>query len=431
MNKWSTTDIENLVKSQLHQNSISDLFGDIDSNPSKLMRICDLLNNSKIKMSHIISAPGRTELGGNHTDHNGGKVLCAAIQIDTLAAATKTNDDKAIINSNGFDESFYIDIFDLEVNSSEFGTTHALIRGVLAGVRKFGGQIGGFTAEISSDVGIGSGLSSSASFEILIGTILNDLYNNGTMPESMIAKIGQYAENKYFGKPCGLMDQTASAVGGILKIDFGFNSDIEVQQINFDVSTSDYDLLVVNTGGNHTNLTSEYTAIPNEMIAVANELGHDILRSCDETIFKENLTNIRSKLGDRAALRAMHFFNENRRVDDMVNALNCGDFELYLEKVAESGASSQNILQNVIPSNGDGKSQNLGFALALSQLFFDEKGRGVSRVHGGGFAGTIQTYVHKEDYEDYLLLMRDFIGPTSVEKLNIRNQGAKTILRVD
>ncbi|MBT3251455.1 MAG: galactokinase [Candidatus Marinimicrobia bacterium] len=431
MTKWIEADIKNAIISQVPQGSIQDLFGDIDFDSSKLFRICDLINKSETKVTHIISAPGRTELGGNHTDHNGGKVLCAAIQIDTLAAVSKTENGKISIHSNGFDESFFIDSSDLALNHSEYGTTQALIRGVLAGAKKFGGKIGGFTAEISSNVGIGSGLSSSASFEVLIATIVNDLYNDGNIHLNEIAQIGQYAENIYFGKPCGLMDQTASAVGGILKIDFGTIGEIDIQQIQFDMSKTDYELLVVNTGGGHASLTAAYAAIPDEMKAVANELGFDSLGSCEESIFIENLTKIRSQLGDRSVLRAMHYYSENRRVDEMVEALIGGDFELYLEKVAQSGYSSQNILQNVIPPQSDGKNQNLGFALALSQLFFEKKGRGVSRVHGGGFAGTIQAYVHKDDFDEFSLIMNDLVGPFSTEKLKIRNHGAKTILRIE
>ena len=394
-------------------------------------RIVNLLASCDFEASHLFSAPGRTELGGNHTDHNLGKVLCAAVREDTLAAVRKCSDGKVVVNSDGFDERFVVDISDLRPRLTETGTTNALIRGVLAGIAESGGNLGGFSARITSNVGVGSGLSSSASFEVLIGTIINGLYNSNAFSAEKIAMIGQFSENTYFGKPCGLMDQTASAVGGILKIDFADPERLDIYKMEFNLAKTDYQLLVVNSGSSHADLTPAYASIPAEMRLVANELGVSQLGEVSEADFLERMPEIRSKLGDRSVLRALHFFSENTRVDQMVAALESNDFSAFLTAVAASGASSQNLLQNAVPPGSAGREQGLAFALGVSQLFFEKSGRGVARVHGGGFAGTIQAYIHKDDLDAYSTLMRDLFGEQAISMLQFRQNGAGQILALE
>jgi galactokinase len=369
-------------------------------------------------------------LGGNHTDHNLGKVLCAAVQKDTLAAAAPRNDGLVVIRSEGFDETFHVDSGDLDLRREEKGTTNALIRGVLAGIRDSGGKVGGFDATVTSDVEVGSGLSSSASFEVLICSILNTLYNDESLWPEKMARISQIAENAYFGKPCGLMDQTASAVGGIIKIDFEDPLDLKITKIGFDLEHTDYRLIVVNSGSNHVDLTPAYASIPAEMRMVARELGVRELREASERELRLKMLAIRTKLGDRAVLRATHFYAENHRVDLMETALENDDFATFLAAVEASGASSQNILQNAIPPQSDGTQQGLGFALGLSQLFFEKAGRGIARVHGGGFAGTIQAYIHKDDFAEYESTMTSIFGSHSVSELVFRQSGAGHLLEL-
>lgn len=428
--KLSVNELLREIKSQGCEELFEDIYGLSENDQSSLLRIQKLLGESKNDSINLFSAPGRTELGGNHTDHNNGKVLSAAVQHDTLASVSARNDDSVIIHSDGFEDRFQVDIGDLTQHSKEFGTSNSLIRGVLAGFDQAGAEIGGFTAHITSRVGIGSGLSSSASFEVIIGTILNYLFNDNQISTQKIARIGQYAENKYFNKPCGLMDQTTSAVGGILKIDFKDPKKIELEKLDFDIESTDYLLLVIDTGSNHADLSDSYAAIPNEMKSVAKWMGSEVLRDQKEKNFIQRMPAIRSDLGDRPVQRALHYYSENRRVDKMAVALGNNDFDLYLKLVKESGASSQNLLQNVIPSYEYEKGQGLSLALGLSQYFFNDRGRGVARVHGGGFAGTIQAYVHNDDFQDYRNLIDNLFGTGSIEIIKIRNNGAGLILNL-
>jgi len=425
---WSNDKLNQQIEESGQLDLFYDLYGDGEDYQLALNRISELIEKAKFKVTHLFSAPGRTELGGNHTDHNLGKVFCAAVCNDALAAVAKRSDGKVTIRSQGFNETFTVDVSDLEARQSEKGTTKALIRGVIAGIKESGGDCDGFSAEITSEVGLGSGLSSSASFEVLIGTIVNHLFNQNKFPATKIAQIAQFAENQYFGKPCGLMDQMASAIGGILAIDFKDPNSLDIQKINYDYSDEHFVLLIINTGSSHADLTPAYASIPYEMGVVANHLGSDVLRHVDEADFRQNIVSIRSKLGDRAVLRAMHYFSENRRVDQMVTALESGDFKAYLKAVNASGASSQNILQNSIPPNSDGQDQGLTYALGVSQLFFEERGRGIARVHGGGFAGSIQVYIHKDDFDDYKKLVDNTIGVGALQILSIRHHGAREIL---
>jgi len=427
MSQWSADKLNKHFKETGRSALLHDIYGDEEDYQLALARISGLLEKTEFEATHLFSAPGRTELGGNHTDHNLGRVLCATVRQDTLAAVVGRDDGRIVIKSDGFPRTFSIDISDLTLRPAEMGKTESLIRGVLAGIKESGGEAGGFSAEITSSVGVGSGLSSSASFEVLIGTIINSLYNDDRFGPEKIAQIGQFSENTYFGKPCGLMDQTASAVGGILAIDFKDPENLVIKKIDHDFEKESYVLLVVNTGSSHADLTPAYASIPHEMSGVAMEFGSEVLGMVDEQKFIQNIPLVRSKLGDRSVLRALHYYHENKRVDQMVQALQSEDIQSYLDIVRASGASSQNILQNAIPPNSDGKDQGLNLALGLSQLFFEEKGRGVARVHGGGFAGTIQAYIHKEDLEEYMTHIKSILGEKAFQILNIRHHGATLI----
>lgn len=430
MSKWTPKSLIEQIKVQARFDLFQNSYGSLNGQLSGLKRVQDLVTKTESPATHLFSAPGRTELGGNHTDHNHGKVICAAVQNDTLAAVSPRSDGQVVVRSQGFSEVFSVNSSDLDARLDEQGNTNSLIRGVMAGVVKAGGQLGGFNADITSNVGVGSGLSSSASFEVLLGTIINDLFNNNEIAAEEIARIGQFAENTFFGKPCGLMDQTASAVGGILQLDFKDPTNIDINRVNFNLEDTNYLLVVVNTGSSHADLTAAYASIPGEMKSVAAHMGAEVLRSQKKTQVLENLNAIRSELGDRAVLRAMHYYSENQRVNQMVAALEANDFEAFLDNVAASGASSQNILQNVIPPRSDGKEQGLALTLGISQLFMEEKGRGVARVHGGGFAGTIQAYVHEQDFTEYNDLMSRFLGPEAIELLKIRPHGACQLLQL-
>lgn len=429
MTKWNAQLLKSCLATPANLELLRELYSsesDVEGVISRYAGVAEGLEGPGLS---FVSAPGRTELGGNHTDHNHGKVLCAAVQNDTLAAVVPRDDGKVCLESEGFGERFELSIADLEPRASERGTSTALIRGVLAGLSGIGARLGGFSAHVTSGVAVGSGLSSSASFEVLIGCIINHLYNGDKITPEKIAQIGQYAENTYFGKPCGLMDQTASAIGGILSIDFQDPAAPIVQKHEFDLAQTDYTLLVVNTGGSHADLTAAYASIPAEMKEVAHLFGVEVLRPVEAGDFYGSLPRAREQLGDRSVLRALHFIRENKRVDRMVAAIDAGDFDRYLEQVQASGQSSQNLLQNSIPPASDGVEQNVALALGLSQLFFEEQGRGVSRVHGGGFAGTIQAYIHNDDYEAYRELMASVFGPSSVEPIAIRSRGAGMVLR--
>ena len=427
----TNSQIIRLIEEQHQEQYFLDIYGIQSADHPKITRIVDLISSCQFEASHLFSAPGRTELGGNHTDHNLGKVLCAAVREDSLAAVCKRSDGKVVVNSRGFQDQFIVDILDLSPKPAETGSTTALIRGIIAGIAESGGNLGGFSAEITSNVGVGSGLSSSASFEVLIATIINGLFNNDSFTAEKIAQISQFSENAYFGKPCGLMDQTASAVGGILKIDFADPDNLDILKIGFNLEHTDYGLVVVNSGSSHADLTPAYASIPAEMRLVAKELGVSQLGEASAADFHDKISKIRFKLGDRAVLRALHFFTENARVEQMVSALESNDFSAFLTAVAASGASSQNLLQNAVPPGSAGREQGLAFALGVSQLFFEKSGRGVARVHGGGFAGTIQAYIHKDDLDAYSTLMRDLFGEQAISMLQFRQNGAGQILALE
>jgi galactokinase len=366
------------------------------------------------------SAPGRTELGGNHTDHNRGRVLCEAVSLDSIACVAPSTSSLVKLRSEGYPEPVIVDLGSLEPVLSERGSTAALVRGVAAGLAKRGARLRGFTGRIASNVLSGSGLSSSASIEVLLGSIMADLAGLEISPLE-IAKIGQQAENLYFGKPCGLMDQTASAVGGIVAIDFADPAAPKVKSVDYDFSEKGYELLVVNTGGSHADLTPDYAAVPVEMKAVASFLGAQYLREVEPMQLIARGPEIRAACGDRALLRALHFAGENARVVEMVEALEDDDLGAYLKLVKKSGSSSWDLLQNVYAPSSPSE-QGLSIALALSADYIGRKG--AWRVHGGGFAGTIQAYVPNKRSAGYAELMTRYFGAGSLIPVSVRARGA-------
>ena len=367
----------------------------------------------------LYSAPGRTELGGNHTDHQRGEVLAAAINRDAIAAAAAVPEPAVTIVSEGY-EKLTVSLQNLERRKEEAGNTKALIRGVLAGIQERGYRIGGFQAYVTSDVLVGAGLSSSAAYETLIGTIVNCLYNAGKIPAMEIAEIGKYAENIYFGKPCGLMDQAACSLGGLVHIDFAKENDPKTERIDFDMNRYGYSLCITDTKGSHADLTEEYAAVPSEMKRAAEFFGKDVLREVNKEMLFANLKELRDAAGDRAVLRTIHFITENARVQQEKDALKKGDMEKFLALVKASGASSFQYLQNIY-TNTDVQHQNVSVALAVSELYLGENG--VCRVHGGGFAGTIQAYVKNEITDGYRALMDSVFGAGASGILKIRNYG--------
>lgn len=371
----------------------------------------------------IFSASGRTEIGGNHTDHNRGKVLAAAVSLDVIAFAVPTDDGVITVKSKGFPQDT-VDISDLSVKETDKNTSAALIRGVADGFNRDGFKIGGFKAYTTSNVLKGSGISSSAAFEVLIGTILSHMYNGGTVNSVKIAQIAQYAENVHFGKPSGLMDQMASSVGGFIEIDFENPARPVINSIGYDFSQSGYSLCIVDTKGSHADLTPEYAAIPPEMKSVARFFGKSELRDITREQLWENISEIRRECGDRAVSRALHFFDENERVEREAEALVSGDFEAFLREVTDSGNSSFKYLQNIFaPSSIREQGMVLGLYTAERVL----NGRGACRVHGGGFAGTIQAFVPSSRLDEFTAAMEHLFGTGSCYDLYIRPLGGTRI----
>ena len=372
----------------------------------------------------LFSAPGRTEVGGNHTDHNHGKVLAASVDLDTVAAAAKRDDSVIVEKSFNFD-ALEVDISDLNIHTEEFGKSSGLIRGMCAGFVEYGYKIGGFNAASMSRVLSGSGLSSSAAYEVLIGTILNHLYNDGKVSAVDIAKIAQFAENKYFGKPCGLMDQMASSVGSFITIDFKDPSEPIIKKVNFDFASCGHALCIIDTCGDHADLTDDYAAVRGEMEQAAEVFGKNVLRDVDETEFMRNISLVREKVNDRAVLRAMHFYAENKRAEAEVKALESGDFDAFKELVTESGRSSYMYNQNVFTTK-DVAHQGVSLALAMCEYLL--KGKGAWRVHGGGFAGTVQAFVPVDMLDDFCEKIEEVFSKGSCHVLSIRPFGGIKLL---
>ena len=365
------------------------------------------------------SAPGRTEIGGNHTDHQRGRVLAAAVNLDTLAAVRVNGTGTIRILSQGYPMS-QVELSCLEPQAEEVNTTPALIRGVAARFAQLGCQVQGFDAYCTSTVLPGSGLSSSAAYEVLIGTIINHLFFHGRVGQPEIARIGQYAENVFFGKPCGLMDQTASAVGNLVSIDFFDKDNPVITPVDFDFSACGHALCIIDTRASHADLTDEYAAIPMEIQKVCAHFGKEVLTQIDEAEFYAAIPALRSECGDRAVMRCIHFYQDNARVPQQVAALRSGDFGRFLELIAESGRSSWMYLQNVIPA-GYKAHQDVAVSLALCEHYL--QGRGAFRVHGGGFAGTVQAFVPFDLLDSFRTGMDAALGEGACHVLSIRPQG--------
>jgi galactokinase len=368
----------------------------------------------------LFSSPGRTEIGGNHTDHQYGRVLAGAVDLDNIAVASKNDTNIIRIKSEGYPE-FQVDLSDLSIDESQFYTSGSIVKGISARLKELGYQIGGFDACIEGRVPKGSGLSSSASFEVLIGAIISELFNDGKLDPVENAIIGQWAENNYFGKPCGLMDQTACSVGGFITIDFEDPSKPIVKAVDFDFQKTGYALVITDTGGNHADLNDEYASLPTEMKSVAQQLGKEVLRQVTLDDIVKATPAIREKVGDRALLRSFHFQGDNARVVEQVAALEKGDFENFLKMVIESGYSSYMYNQNIFPVTNV-QEQGVSLALALSDMIL--KGKGAWRVHGGGFAGTIQAFVPQDLLETYVSTLEHVFGEGKCHKLFIRAKGS-------
>lgn len=369
----------------------------------------------------LFSAPGRTEVGGNHTDHQHGRVLAGSVDLDVIAVVAPNTENIVRIKSAGYDMDT-INLSELEINEAETGRAIALIRGMCSIFKANGYEIGGFDAYTTSNVLKGSGLSSSAAFEVLIGNIISGMFNGGTVDRIEIAKMSQKAECEFFGKPCGLLDQSASSLGGFTAIDFKDPKKPVVEQVNFDLGEHGYALCVVNTGGNHANLTQDYADITIECRNVSNYFGQGFLRDVEPVDFFENIAKIRKEYGDRAVLRAIHFFNEDDRADLEKEALKKDDFAEFLRLVKESGDSSYKYLQNVY-STSNIYEQGVCLGLAVTEQFFKGTNKGAWRVHGGGFAGTIQCFVPTDMLDDYKTVIEKVFGEGSCYVLLIRPIG--------
>ncbi len=365
------------------------------------------------------SAPGRTEIGGNHTDHQRGHVLAGAVNLDTIAAVRANGTNSIRVLSKGYPLS-QVDVTQLEPVAGEINTTPALIRGVAARFKQLGCKVEGFDAYCESTVLPGSGLSSSAAYEVLMGTIINHLFFDAKVSQPEIAQIGQYAENVFFGKPCGLMDQTASAVGGLVTIDFADKDHPDIRPVNFDFSTAGHALCIIDSRADHADLTDEYAAVTLELKAICRHFGKDVTTEIPEEEFYAAIPELRKECGDRAVMRAIHEYNENRRVPRQVECLERGDFEGFLKLIKESGNSSWMYLQNVVPA-GYVHQQAMAVALGLCEHYL--QGRGAYRVHGGGFAGTVQAFVPFDLLDSFRTGMDAALGEGACHVLSIRPQG--------
>ena len=373
------------------------------------------------------SAPGRTEISGNHTDHQRGRVLAGAVDLDTVAAVRVNGTDEIRIQSKGY-PMCRVKLDELEPVAAEINSTPALIRGVAARFVQLGCEVKGFDAYCESTVLPGSGLSSSAAYEVLIGTIVNHLFFGGKVSQPEIAMIGQYAENVFFGKPCGLMDQTASAVGGLVTIDFADKDHPDIRPVKFDFASCGHALCIIDSRADHADLTDEYAAIPNELKALCAHFGKEVTTEIDENEFYAAIPVLREKCGDRAVMRAIHEYNENCRVPKQVAALEEGDFDTFLRLTKESGYSSWMYLQNVVPA-GYVNQQAMAVALGLCEHYL--QGKGAYRVHGGGFAGTVQAFVPYEILDSFVKGIDAALGEGACHVLSIRPQGGVPAVPAD
>lgn len=423
-----TTTLKENLRQEKYQAILTDLYVDpnrIDYQTTRYIKAIECYETAfGAGGVSIYSAPGRSEIGGNHTDHQHGEVLAASINNDAIAVVSPLDEPVVKVISDSY-ELITIDLGNLSLQESEKGSTRALIKGVLVSAQERGYRIGGFQTYITSDVLIGAGLSSSAAFETIIGTILSGLYNEMKISPIEIAMMGQYAENVYFGKPCGLMDQMACSVGSLVHIDFADPAKPVVEKVTFDMAKHGYSLCITDTKGSHADLTPDYAAIPAEMKSVAAYLGKEVLRDVPANEFFRKLPEVRKATSDRSVLRAIHFFCENERVHQEVAALNREDISAFLQTVAASGDSSFKYLQNIY-SGQDVQTQNISLALAVSETVLEN--RGVCRVHGGGFAGTIQAFVQKDAVTEYKQAMDDLFGKDACSVLMIRKYGGIKVL---
>lgn len=413
--------LRHLLQDEAVATQLRELYGEIEPARKRIgelfTRVDGLYSPKELR---LFSAPGRAELGGNHTDHNGGKVLAASVHLDSLALVEATSGNLVELHSEGYDVPFRVDLDHLEKVPAEAGKTEALIRGIAAHLTRLGRKVGGFRGCITSNVLPGSGLSSSASIEMLIGTIFSHLFNDGGVSILDLSLAGQFAENEYFEKPCGLMDQMACGSGGIVAIDFERSASPVVRQVKTDFAGYGYSLVVTDTGGSHADLTPDYAAVPAEMRAVAQYFGKSVCRELDPSRVLAAIPELRTRVGDRAILRALHFFADNRRVDHQLEALEEGHFEAYLRAVREAGDSSWELLQNNYPPSKVSE-QGVPLALALSRLALGDTG--AVRIQGGGFAGTMQAYLPTERLTDYVGTMEGYFGPGCSTQIRIRNIG--------
>lgn len=370
------------------------------------------------------SAPGRTEIGGNHTDHQRGCVLAAAVNMDAIAAVVPNGTDTVTVCSEGYG-IFSVNLTRLDPQAGEEKSPAALVRGIARKLTEMGHELCGFSACVVSDVPGGSGLSSSACFEVLMGTIFNDMFCGNALDGITIARIGQFAENNYAGKPSGLLDQATAAIGGLVSMDFSRTDNPVLDSIKFDFEEHGYVLCVVNTGGSHADLTSDYAAITKEMASISQHFGKAVLSEVSEKEFYAAIPELRAKAGDRATLRAMHYFDETKRALAQAHALRSGDIESFFELVNQSGRSSEMLLQNIFPLVNPAE-QGIALGLAITKQFLNEKG--ACRVHGGGFAGTVQAYIPKERFEAFCAESERIFGKGSCCRLAVRPCGGRRII---
>jgi len=405
------------------ESAIVSLYGE-KRREEQLVRYRELLNGYKETFGEtdavaIFSAPGRTEIGGNHTDHQHGKVLAGSVDLDVIAVVAPNSDGIIRIQSKGFNMN-QVELSDLSIHENEIDSSNAIVRGVAAKFSEMGCKVEGFNAYTTSTVLKGSGLSSSAAFEVLVANIINSLFFENKCTPVQIAQIGQFAENVYYGKPSGLLDQMASSVGAMVTVDFADKADPKVERVDFDFASTGHALCIIDSGADHADLTDEYAAVPGELKEVCAFFGKNVLREVDEAAFYAALPEVRAKVGDRAVLRAIHIYEENRRVDQELAALRSGNFDAFLSVVKSSGLSSWRCLQNVVPA-GNKRNQEVALALTLAENLLS--GRGACRVHGGGFAGTIQAFVPYDMLERFKCEMERVLGEGSCHVLTIRPVG--------
>lgn len=425
----STEEITQFINSDRGSTYLTRLYGGSESTlAEQRQRYLSLLNDFISAFPHqqdiyMFSSPGRTEVGGNHTDHNAGRILAAAVDLDILMVAARNSGGEVRVHSQGYPPSV-VNLNELNPVEDEKYTAASLVRGVCARFKQLGYQVGGFDAVAASRVPKGSGLSSSAAYEVLIAVALNDLYNQGKLNPVLLAQVAQYSENQYFGKPCGLMDQTTSAVGGFVTIDFKDFANPIVKKVDFDFAASGFTLVIVDTAGDHADLNDEYEALEHEMKSVARAMGGQVLRQFSLEQLLEKIQAVREKVSDRAILRAVHFYQDDQRVVEQVQALEANDFMHFLDLIIESGESSWMLCQNCYTPKSIHR-QGITIALMVSETIL--RGRGAWRVHGGGFAGTIQAFVPADLLSTYIEKMEGIFGPGSCHAVRIRPEGAMRV----